>query len=98
MTFLTQVQLLRRLVLPLGSVLRPVGVARPTRDCLFADVAADGVSPLKLWNFNAGGAGTPASCEDTTAKPSSRMTRRTFRPAPAWDEPLTRVSPFGGNS
>ena len=27
-------------------------MGRPTRDCLFVDVARDGVSALKLWNFN----------------------------------------------
>ena len=50
-------ELLRRLVLPDGSVLRAVLPGRPTRDCLFADVARDGVSALKVWNVNrAGGA------------------------------------------
>jgi raffinose synthase len=44
--------LLRKLVLPDGAILRADGVARPTRDCLFADVTADGVSALKLWNRN----------------------------------------------
>ena len=45
-------QLLRRLVLPDGGVLRCLLPARPTADCLFADVGRDGGSVLKLWNAN----------------------------------------------
>ena len=44
--------LLRKLVLPDGSVLRAQLPGRPTRDCLFADVARDGKSALKIWNLN----------------------------------------------
>lgn len=44
--------LLRKLVLPDGSVLRPRLPGRPTRDCLFNDPARDGVSLLKIWNMN----------------------------------------------
>ena len=47
--------LLRRLVLPDGSVLRCAQPGRPTRDSLFADVVADGRSALKVWNRNACG-------------------------------------------
>ena len=50
------IPLLRRLVLPDGSVLRCKSAGRPTRDCLFSDVAGDGVSALKVWNTNAYGA------------------------------------------
>jgi len=39
-----------------GRVLRPRGVARPTRDCLFSDPRRDGKSALKVWNVNAPGA------------------------------------------
>ncbi|KAG1653556.1 hypothetical protein FOA52_004063 [Chlamydomonas sp. UWO 241] len=46
-------ELLRRLVLPDGSVLRARHGARPTRDCLLVDVLRDGVSLLKVWNRNA---------------------------------------------
>ena len=46
------VPLLRRLVLPDGSILRGKLPGRPTRDCLFADVGRDGVSALKVWNAN----------------------------------------------
>ncbi|GLT37378.1 hypothetical protein SLA2020_116970 [Shorea laevis] len=45
-------ELLRKLVLPDGSVLRAQLPGRPTRDCLFADPARDGVSLLKIWNVN----------------------------------------------
>ena len=45
-------KLLRKLVLPDGSVLRSKLPGRPTRDCLFVDVTADGSSALKIWNAN----------------------------------------------
>ena len=44
--------LLRKLVLPDGSVLRARLPGRPTRDSLFVDVARDGSSALKIWNLN----------------------------------------------
>ncbi|XP_004304392.1 PREDICTED: probable galactinol--sucrose galactosyltransferase 2 [Fragaria vesca subsp. vesca] len=44
--------LLRKLVLPDGSVLRAKLPGRPTRDSLFADPARDGTSLLKIWNVN----------------------------------------------
>ncbi|CAH1425085.1 unnamed protein product [Lactuca virosa] len=44
--------LLRKLVLPDGSVLRAQLPGRPTLDCLFADPARDGISLLKIWNVN----------------------------------------------
>ncbi|KAB2631309.1 galactinol--sucrose galactosyltransferase 2 [Pyrus ussuriensis x Pyrus communis] len=44
--------LLRKLVLPDGSVLRAKLPGRPTRDCLFADPARDRTSLLKIWNVN----------------------------------------------
>jgi raffinose synthase len=45
-------QLLRRLVLPDGSVLRCLLPARPSPDCLFADVSRDRATALKVWNLN----------------------------------------------
>ncbi|XP_057982125.1 probable galactinol--sucrose galactosyltransferase 2 isoform X2 [Malania oleifera] len=45
-------ELLKRLVLPDGSVLRAQLPGRPTLDCLFADPARDGTSLLKVWNVN----------------------------------------------
>ncbi|KAK9130633.1 hypothetical protein Sjap_011120 [Stephania japonica] len=45
-------ELLRKLVLPDGSILRARLPGRPTRDCLFTDPTRDGVSLLKIWNMN----------------------------------------------
>nr|GEY26940.1 probable galactinol--sucrose galactosyltransferase 1 [Tanacetum cinerariifolium] len=44
--------LLRKLVLPDGSILRAKLPGRPTRDCLFTDPTTDGKSLLKIWNLN----------------------------------------------
>ncbi|CAI9779689.1 unnamed protein product [Fraxinus pennsylvanica] len=44
--------LLKKLVLPDGSILRAQLPGRPTKDCLFSDPARDGVSLLKIWNMN----------------------------------------------
>ncbi|XP_059667205.1 probable galactinol--sucrose galactosyltransferase 2 [Cornus florida] len=45
-------KILRRLVLPDGSVLRAKYPGRPSRDCLFKDPVMDGKSLLKVWNLN----------------------------------------------
>ncbi|XP_074577061.1 putative galactinol--sucrose galactosyltransferase 2 [Curcuma longa] len=45
-------ELLRKLVLPDGSVLRCKYPGRPTHDCLFNDPVMDGKSLLKIWNHN----------------------------------------------
>lgn len=45
-------ELLRKLVLPDGSILRPRLPGRPTSDCLFNDPNRDGKSLLKIWNMN----------------------------------------------
>ncbi|XP_028774455.1 probable galactinol--sucrose galactosyltransferase 2 [Neltuma alba] len=45
-------ELLKKLVLPDGSVLRAQLPGRPTRDSLFTDPARDGTSLLKIWNLN----------------------------------------------
>ncbi|KAG0471871.1 hypothetical protein HPP92_016417 [Vanilla planifolia] len=45
-------ELLRKLVLPDGSILRARLPGRPTVDCLFSDPTRDGVSLLKIWNMN----------------------------------------------
>lgn len=47
-------ELLRRVALPDGRVLRCLGPGRPTRDCLFADVTQEPVL-LKIFNRNAVG-------------------------------------------
>ncbi|XP_076935176.1 putative galactinol--sucrose galactosyltransferase 1 [Bidens hawaiensis] len=44
--------LLKKLVLPDGSILRAKLPGRPTRDCLFTDPTRDGKSLLKIWNLN----------------------------------------------
>ncbi|CAI5520231.1 unnamed protein product [Closterium sp. Naga37s-1] len=46
-------EVLRKLVLHDGSILRARLPGRPTRDCLFVDTARDGRSLLKVWNINA---------------------------------------------
>ena len=45
-------QLLRKLVMPDGSILRAKQPGRPSRDCLFADVTDDRKTALKIWNVN----------------------------------------------
>ncbi|KAL5572767.1 hypothetical protein UlMin_022364 [Ulmus minor] len=45
-------ELLRKLVLPDGSILRCGYYALPTRDCLFEDPLHDGKTMLKIWNLN----------------------------------------------
>ncbi|EXB94449.1 hypothetical protein L484_018950 [Morus notabilis] len=45
-------KILKKLVLPDGSVLRARHAGRPTRDCLFVDPVMDGISLLKIWNLN----------------------------------------------
>ncbi|KAG4964272.1 hypothetical protein AAZX31_14G010500 [Glycine max] len=44
--------LLKKLALPDGSILRAKLPGRPTKDCLFTDPARDGKSLLKIWNMN----------------------------------------------
>ncbi|XP_071692273.1 galactinol--sucrose galactosyltransferase [Rutidosis leptorrhynchoides] len=44
--------LLKKLVLPNGSILRCEYYALPTRDCLFEDPLHDGKTMLKIWNLN----------------------------------------------
>eukprot|EP00271_Cylindrocystis_brebissonii_P015187 TRINITY_DN373_c0_g1_i1.p1 TRINITY_DN373_c0_g1~~TRINITY_DN373_c0_g1_i1.p1 ORF type:complete len:829 (+),score=84.97 TRINITY_DN373_c0_g1_i1:41-2527(+) len=45
-------ELLRKLVLLDGTVLRALLPGRPSRDCLFIDPARDKKSLLKIWNLN----------------------------------------------
>ncbi|KAL6559354.1 hypothetical protein OROGR_004471 [Orobanche gracilis] len=45
-------KVLKKLVLPDGSILRANCAGRPTRDCLFLDTVMDGKSLLKIWNLN----------------------------------------------
>ncbi|KAL0356338.1 UNVERIFIED_CONTAM: putative galactinol--sucrose galactosyltransferase 2 [Sesamum radiatum] len=82
-------KILRKLVLPDGSILRARYAGRPTRDCLFVDPVMDGKSLLKIWNlnkltgvvgvFNCQGAGTwpmkqaPERNENSTVSISGRV-------------------------
>lgn len=45
-------KILKKLVLPDGSILRARHAGRPTRDCLFEDPVMDAKSLLKIWNLN----------------------------------------------
>ncbi|KAE8736198.1 1-aminocyclopropane-1-carboxylate oxidase-like protein 1-like [Hibiscus syriacus] len=45
-------EILQRLVLLDGSVLRAKYAGRPSQDCLFTDPVTDGKSLLKIWNLN----------------------------------------------
>ncbi|EXB64620.1 hypothetical protein L484_017952 [Morus notabilis] len=45
-------EILKRLVLPDGSILRAKYPGRPSRDCLFIDPVMDGTNLLKIWNLN----------------------------------------------
>ncbi|RZC53855.1 hypothetical protein C5167_012704 [Papaver somniferum] len=45
-------EILKKIVLPDGSILRAKLPGRPTKDCLFVDPARDGISLLKIWNIN----------------------------------------------
>ncbi|XP_048329822.2 probable galactinol--sucrose galactosyltransferase 2 [Ziziphus jujuba] len=45
-------EVIKKLVLPDGSILRARKAGRPTRDCLFSDPVIDGKSLLKIWNVN----------------------------------------------
>ncbi|KAL8041854.1 hypothetical protein ABFX02_09G011200 [Erythranthe guttata] len=45
-------EILKKLVLADGSILRARYAGRPTRDCLFIDPVMDGKSLLKIWNLN----------------------------------------------
>lgn len=43
---------LKKIALPDGSILRAQLPGRPTKDCLFTDPARDGKNLLKIWNLN----------------------------------------------
>ena len=44
--------LLKQIVFPNGAIPRCANFALPTRDCLFLDPVHDGMTILKIWNFN----------------------------------------------
>ncbi|XP_057548850.1 probable galactinol--sucrose galactosyltransferase 2 [Amaranthus tricolor] len=75
--------ILRKLVLPDGSILRARYAGRPTRDCLFKDPVMDGKSLMKVWNlnklsgvlgvFNCQGAGTWPLKDNSLETPSPEV-------------------------
>ncbi|XP_057795142.1 probable galactinol--sucrose galactosyltransferase 2 isoform X2 [Salvia miltiorrhiza] len=77
-------EILKRLVLPDGAVLRAKYPGRPTRDCLFVDPVMDGESLMKIWNlnkfcgvlavFNCQGAGTWPGLENTVQRDGLELT------------------------
>ncbi|KAG4387682.1 hypothetical protein GLYMA_09G016600v4 [Glycine max] len=61
---------LKKLVLPDGSVLRARYPGRPSRDCLFIDPVMDKKSLLKIWNLNkCGGVVGIFNCQGTGSWP-----------------------------
>ncbi|XP_064961648.1 probable galactinol--sucrose galactosyltransferase 2 [Musa acuminata AAA Group] len=94
-------ELLKKLVLPDGSILRAKYPGRPTRDCLFDDPVMDGKSLLKIWNhnkctgilgiFNCQGAGT-WPCLKVPSTPSSEVTYLTGHVSPGDVEYLEEVA------
>ncbi|KAK9104393.1 hypothetical protein Scep_021237 [Stephania cephalantha] len=79
-------ELLKRLVLPDGSVLRCEGYALPTRDCLFEDPLHDGKTLLKIWNLNKyTGVIGAFNCQGGGWDPKAR----TNKSAPQFSLPLT---------
>ncbi|XP_023000683.1 galactinol--sucrose galactosyltransferase-like [Cucurbita maxima] len=71
-------KLLKRLVLPDGSILRCQHYALPSRDCLFEDPLQDGKTMLKIWNLNQfTGALGLFNCQGGGWCPKTRQNRRT---------------------
>ncbi|KAI3939365.1 hypothetical protein MKW98_022233 [Papaver atlanticum] len=93
---------LKKLVLPDGSILRAKYPGRPTRDCLFTDPVMDGKSLLKIWNlnnysgvlgvFNCQGAGTWPCMDDSTTAQSDTSRDLTGQISPSDVEYLEEVS------
>ena len=50
-------EILERLVLPSGKILKCSQPARPTVDCLFKNVMEDGITALKIFSRTSAGAG-----------------------------------------
>lgn len=63
--------LLRKLVLPDGTILRCQHFALPTRDCLFANPLFDGKTMLKIWNLNK--VLTLPSCPNKSRTPAQKI-------------------------
>ncbi|XP_073002913.1 probable galactinol--sucrose galactosyltransferase 2 [Typha latifolia] len=95
-------ELLKKLVLSDGSILRAKYPGRPTRDCLFNDPVMDGKSLLKIWNlnecngvigiFNCQGAGTWPCLDSSGSTPSSEVINLTGSIQPSDIEYLEEVA------
>ncbi|XP_074294672.1 putative galactinol--sucrose galactosyltransferase 2 [Silene latifolia] len=74
-------EILKRLVLSDGSILRARFAGRPTRDCLFIDPVMDGESLLKIWNLNnLSGVIGVFNCQGVGTWPLTENTLRTSIP------------------
>ncbi|KAL8040677.1 hypothetical protein ABFX02_10G113400 [Erythranthe guttata] len=81
-------ELLRKLVLPDGTILRARFPGRPTKDCLFSDPTRDGVSLLKIWNMNKySGVLGVYNCQGASWNSVER--KNTFHQATISTEPIT---------
>ncbi|KAL3716842.1 hypothetical protein ACJRO7_008422 [Eucalyptus globulus] len=95
--------LLKRLVLPDGSILRCRYYALPTRDCLFEDPLHDGKTMLKIWNVNKytgvlgvfncqGGGWCPKSRKNKSASEFSRIVSCNASPKDIeWNNPKNPI-------
>jgi raffinose synthase len=85
-------KLLRKLVLPDGSLLRAKQPGRPTRDCLFADVTADEETALKIWNVNNNGGVVGAFNVQGVAWNFDTHENQVLNPSPS--SVTTKVKPY----
>ncbi|KAJ4822523.1 hypothetical protein Tsubulata_048068 [Turnera subulata] len=75
-------KILKKLVLPDGSILRARHAGRPTRDCLFEDPVMDGKSLLKIWNLNKlSGVLGVFNCQGAGSWPMKQATEEMHRPS-----------------
>ncbi|KDP29033.1 hypothetical protein JCGZ_16422 [Jatropha curcas] len=94
--------ILKRLVLTDGSVLRAKYPGRPSRDCLFSDPVMDGKSLMKIWNlnecsgvlgvFNCQGEGSWPCLKDTQSQQKQERAEIHGRVSPADVEYFEEVS------
>lgn len=98
-------EILKRLVLPDGSILRAKHIGRPTRDCLFNDPLTDGKSLMKIWNlnkltgvvaaFNCQGSGTWPGMENNTTLTNAVVLSGKISPADI--DNIDEISPEPGD-
>ncbi|KAI3464230.1 hypothetical protein Pfo_020893 [Paulownia fortunei] len=88
-------KILKKLVLPDGSILRARYAGRPTRDCLFIDPVMDGKSLLKIWNLNKliGVVGV-FNCQEAGSWPMKQAPESTENSTPSATSITARVSPL----